>query len=88
MKKVYEKPAIIFESFALSENIAANCESIVGNPSKGSCAVIGTGNIAMFDSGVTTGACIYKPEDLGGTADMWDGACYHVPTEYNNLFNS
>lgn len=87
MKKVYEKPAIVFESFALSENIAANCESIVGNPSKGTCAVIGTGGIALFDN--TVGACVFTPTDMGyEKEDEYDGACYHVPTEYNNLFNS
>lgn len=86
MKKRYKKPRIVFEDFTLSTNIAGTCESIVGNPSKGTCAVIGTGGIDMFDGMV--GACVYTPEDMGGTADEWDGFCYHVPTEYNNLFNS
>ncbi len=86
MKKIYSKPEIIFEDFTLSENIAGNCEGIVGNPSKGSCAVNGTGGIVMFDGSVS--ACDYSPEDMNGTADMWDGYCYHVPTEYSNLFNS
>lgn len=86
MKKLYSKPEIIFEDFTLSENIAGTCEGIVGNPAKGTCAVIGTGGIAMFNGSVD--ACDYKPEDMGGTEDQWDGFCYHVPTEYNNLFNS
>ena len=87
MKKVYEKPLIMFENFEMSTNIAGDCEGIVGNATKGTCAVIGTGNIAMFD-GTVGKACEYKPEDLGGAEDQWDGFCYHVPTEYNNLFNS
>lgn len=86
MKKKYVKPVIIFENFSLSTNIAGDCESTVGNPSKGTCAVIGTGDIYMFSGTVTQ--CDYKPEDLGGEEDKWNGFCYHVPTEYNNLFNS
>jgi len=86
MKKKYTKPQISLESFSLCTNIAGNCEGIVGNPTKGTCAVIGTGDIAMFSGTVTQ--CDYTPEDMGGEDDLWDGYCYHVPTEYNNLFNS
>lgn len=86
MKKIYSKPEILFENFSVNTNIAGDCESIVGNPSKGICAVLGTGDIAMFSGTIT--ACDYKPEDMGGKDDEWDGFCYHVPTEYNNLFNS
>lgn len=90
MKKKYEKPQIFIEKFSLCTNIASDCEGIVGNPSKGSCAVIGTGpdgGIAVFD-GKVGAACVYTPTDLGLAEDQWDGACYHVITEYNNLFNS
>ena len=86
MQKKYEKPLIVIEKFSLSTSIASNCEGIVGNPSRGSCAVIGTGNIYMFNSSVSE--CDYTPGDMGGEDDKWDGFCYHVPTEYNNLFNS
>ena len=86
MKKAYKKPEIMFEDFSLSGNIASNCESIVGNPSKGTCAVEGTGGINMFSDSVS--ACDFTPAGEGDAADMWDGFCYHVPTEYNNLFNS
>ena len=87
MKKKYVKPQIIFEDFSLNTDIAGDCESIVGNASKGTCAVIGTGNIAVFDG--TVSACVFTPTDMGGKEeDKWDGFCYHVPTEYNNLFNS
>lgn len=87
MKKTYTKPEISFESFLMSTNIAGTCEGIVDNPTKGTCAVVGTGGIAMFDSKVGS-ACVFKPEDMGGKKDEWDGFCYHVPTEYSNLFNS
>ena len=87
MKKEYCKPIVVFENFSLSTNIAGTCESIVGNPSKGTCAVLGTGGINVFDSTVGD-VCVFTPVDLGGKTDEWDGFCYHVPTEYNNLFNS
>ena len=88
MKRRYEKPQIVFEVFTLSTNIAGDCEApYVGNATKGTCAVIGTGGISVFDSKVG-GACMFTPEGFGGEDDIWDGLCYHVPTEYNNLFNS
>lgn len=86
MKKVYTAPEILFESFVMSTNIAGDCESIVGNPTKGTCAVIGTGNQAIFGGDVD--ACDFTPESMGGSNDMWDGFCYHVPTEKYTLFNS
>lgn len=86
MKKEYVKPVVVFESFSLSTNIAAGCESIVGNPSKDSCPVAGTGGIAIFNT--PENGCEFTPAQMGGVDDMWDGFCYHVPTETNNLFNS
>ena len=87
MKKTYVKPEIMFEDFTLCSNIATSCESIVGSHTKGECHIMGTGNIAIFD--VSIDGCYYYPTDLpGGTTDMYDGFCYHVPTESNNLFNS
>lgn len=87
MKKVYTAPQILFESFTMSTNIAGNCESIVGNPTQGTCAVIGTGGVNIFDSSVGT-ACTDTPEDWGFGDDMYDGFCYHVPVEATTLFNS
>ena len=86
MKKKYTKPYVMFEDFSLNTSIAGTCESIVNNPSKGSCAVIGTGNIAMFSD--TVSACEFKPEDMNQSTDTWNGFCYHVPTDDKNLFNS
>lgn len=82
MKKEYIKPVIVFENFSLSTNIAAGCEGIVGNPSKDACAVTGTGGIAIFNTELQ--GCNMEPFE----EDSWDGFCYHVPTEYKNLFNS
>lgn len=87
MRKTYEKPVIMFENFAVNAHIAGDCEKIVGNPSKGSCAVSGTGGINVFTSEI--GACVFTPTDIGNNHnDMYDGACYHLPDPYNSLFNS
>ena len=86
MKKTYSTPVILFENFTTSTSIATNCEGIVGNPSKGSCAVLGTGGIAVFDGSIS--ACEYTSTELGQGEDQWDGACYHVSTEGDSLFNS
>ena len=82
MKKKYVKPQIIIENFSLSTTIAGDCEGDpVGNPTRGTCAVIGSGDIYMFSG--TVSQCEFVID-----GDQWDGFCYHVPTEYNNLFNS
>lgn len=87
MKKAYEKPIIIFENFSVSAHIAGDCEAIVGNPSKGTCAIIGTGGDAVFDNSIK--ACVFTPTDMGfENDDMFDQACYHIPDPYNSLFNS
>ena len=86
MKKTYVKPEIFFEDFSLSSSIAATCEYKVGSPTEGVCALVGSGGIAVFDGNLA--ACDYTPGDLGQTDDMWDGFCYHVPTDSNNIFNS
>lgn len=81
MKKEYVKPVIVFESFSLSTNIAADCDSIVGNPSQDSCPVMGSGGIAIFID--STANCVFGPPE-----GEWDNLCYHVPIEGNKLFNS
>ena len=91
MKKVYTAPQILFESFTMSTNIAAGCESIVGNPTQGTCAVLGSGGVAIFNG--TIGTCDFTPGEIFGanadnTDEMMNGLCYHVPTEELNLFNS
>jgi hypothetical protein len=81
MKKKYVKSQIYIETFSLSMNIAGDCEGIVGNATKGTCAVEGTGGIPMFSG--TVSACEFVSEQ-----DVWNGFCYHVPTEKYTLFNS
>ena len=82
MKKQYVKPLIIIENFSLNTDIAGDCEEIVGNPTKGTCAIESTGGVTYFDGKVGS-ACDYMESD-----DKYDEFCYHVPTEDKNLFNS
>ena len=86
MRKTYSKPEIMFESFTLSSNIAGDCERVVGNPSKGSCGILGNepGIDNLFSSSVKgTDGC-----QMCTDVDNYDGYCYHVPTEDYTLFNS
>ena len=81
MKKTYTKPQICFESFAMSTNIAGSCELDTPQPSTTqSCGYPIQGTV-VFVEGIA--ACKHKAQD-----GLYNGFCYHVPTEYNNLFNS
>ncbi len=81
MKKTYVKPVLYFDSFELSSSIAAGCEQLITNSTQGTCALIMAGGRNVFLDGVD--ACTTKQ------ADGVDGfACYHVPVDKNNLFNS
>ena len=85
MKKTYIKPEIFFDSFSLSTNIATNCEVTFDLASRGSCGIPDDNDTGMniFDLG-TGGTCTAP----GKGSETYDGLCYHVPTENNNLFNS
>ena len=85
MKKAYTQPSILFESFALSENIASanvNCTRNISNQYSGHCG-LQFGNKIVFTTGVT--GCRTKVED---GSSMFDGLCYHIPSGNNKLFNS
>lgn len=83
MKKVYTKPAIMFEDFTLSTSIAGDCEVKLNTPNNTSCGYRPEGYDAdIFVEGIT--GCAEKHAD--GT--YGDGICYHVPDAGYNLFNS
>ena len=85
MKKVYEKPVILFENFSLSTSIAGDCETpFVNNATKGTCGVPTSAPHLTVFTDESTGCTIPDSDN----DDMYGGLCYHVPTEYNNLFNS
>lgn len=82
MKKVYRKPAIVFENFTISTNIAAGCEVKTNTPSQMQCAYGETEfGIPIFLDRVS--ACISTVQD--GENNTF---CYHIPIESNTLFNS
>ncbi len=85
MKKMYSKPEIMFESFAVSTNIAGDCKPpYVNNASKGTCGVVTSAPGMTVFVDATTGCTIPDKDN----DDMYNGLCYHVPSEYSSLFNS
>ena len=87
MKKAYSKPEIVFENFSLTTNIAGDCEEIYGFFARGTCGIPDSNGLGMKIFNTTPGVnsdCVIQ----GGDDTLYDGFCYHVPTETNNLFNS
>lgn len=82
MKKVYEKPEIMFEDFTLTTNVAGDCEVKTNIPSNNTCGLDFSG-LMVFMTGMS--GCSDIQVDEGKD---FDGICYHVPTADNNLFNS
>ena len=79
MKKRYEKPDIMFDNFTMSESVA-RCEE-KANFARGVCGVEMVPGWIMFTDEV--GSCTFKQKDL-----EFNGLCYHVPMDSNNVFNS
>lgn len=84
MKKAYTKPAIMFEDFTLSTNIAGSCEIKTNTPSSGNCAYEAhdefLGVEMIFTNKVN--ACLTTEDD-----GEYNNICYQVPYG-ENLFNS
>ena len=84
MKKPYSKPQIIFESFTLSTNLAADCELRTNLPSPNVCAYnAGSERNPTYIFTTEGMGCVYLYPD-----GVYNGYCYHNPTDSNNLFNS
>lgn len=81
MKKKYVKPEAIFESFELSSSIAAGCEYKT-NHALEVCTYQITGGRNVFVSPSTGCNDITAPEG------DYNGICYQVPSDANNLFTS
>ncbi len=83
MRKNYFKPEIMFESFAVSTNIAGDCDTIINNHGENACPYIDRSGQRVFTSALS-GICT--------DVERADGAdntiCYHVPTNDKELFNS
>lgn len=85
MKKEYVKPQIVFESFTLSTNIAADCETITSLHGRGSCGYPTRDGVVFVDS--YTGCDVTAPVENGESV-YGNTVCYHVPIDSKNLFNS
>lgn len=82
MKKTYQKPQIVFESFELSQNIAGGCNAVSNNTDGDVCSVnvpwVG-GSINVFNN---AGICeVYGP-------GISDNICYHAPGDMISAFSS
>ena len=77
MKKTYEKPRIVFDSFELSQSIAGDCELLKGNSAENACPVYVKGTDYTLFADV--GNCYWVPHEP---------VCYHVPIDTNNVFSS
>lgn len=76
----------MFESFLMSTNIAGDCEVKTHSPSNSTCGLSFSDGSSVFLTGMN-GCKTFEvtPENGDG---MWNGICYHVPNDTNNLFNS
>lgn len=87
MKKKYSKPDIMFESFTLSNNIAATCapgaETLV---SDNLCGKLFSDGSMVFTTAVA-GCSIKVTADQDGDG-QWGEYCYHVPANLLNAFDS
>ena len=82
MKKVYSAPDILFDSFALNENIAnvnTNCTRNNDGMYSGTCGLEWNGQ-RIFTT--TASGCRNKLPDGAY------GICYYVPTGDSKVFNS
>jgi hypothetical protein len=80
MKKAYQKPQILFESFQMSSNIASGCELVTNLPTQGACGYPTRDGVVFVD--MLTGC------DIGNADGPYNTFCYHVPYAESNLFAS
>ena len=85
MRKKYTKPAIVFESFSMSTNLAGSCEFDV-NFAMDICPVEMSSGETVFTAEMAT--CMYTPQMFNQGPDMWNGFCYHIPVDTQNIFGS
>ena len=83
MKKSYQRPEIVFESFCLSKSIASGCYGIADNVDTINCSVtlnnalVGTINIFQHQP-----TCKIEAPDDGSEV------CYGAPSDETQIFNS
>ena len=83
MRKSYQKPYVLFEDFSVSTNIASGCKHIA-SAAPDLCPV-------TLPWGPTT-KVVFIDESMGCKTIEADGdfngVCYHVPSENDNVFTS
>ena len=82
MKKTYTKPEILFEDFSLSTSIAVACTyktKLLSEDTGCGWADPRHPENVLFLNGIQ--GCVDGPGN-------YDGVCYHVPAEGNNIFSS
>ena len=82
MKKTYTKPQISFESFLMSTSIAAGCEAKADTQANYNTCGKDFSGVTVFAVGYL--GCNFQIEK----DNEFNGVCYHVPSETNNVFNS
>ena len=84
MKKAYQKPEIMFESFAASMNIAlgVDCSEQNSLPTYNYCGFDWGGDVIFLVGNTGCGDEPYTSDDIN------NGICYHNPADYARLFNS
>lgn len=92
MKKKYNKPGIIIESFEIAQSISAGCGakpggegSTTGKPNHGDKLSCGwdMGNVSIWTS--NNNNC---KDIIIGENDIWQGVCYNNPNGVNTIFSS
>lgn len=89
MKKTYTKPMVMIESFVLNENMASvtsDCENTFSLQAQDVCGIPDSNGLGMtiFNMSISSSDCFVQGEE----DERYNGLCYHVPTETNNLFAS
>lgn len=82
MKKVYNKPDIVFDDFTLTNTIAASCERYNSSPSLNQCGYVNYDGYRVFYS-----------DGMSGCEDVYlfpnlTGITYNLFVGMNGLFNS
>ena len=80
MKKKYQTPQILFESFTLSSSVAAGC-GVISKPSAAYVCPVEDPEFG-FTIFSDTNVCDYT------SPDAYDRVCYNVPLENNSVFTS
>lgn len=88
MKKLYSKPQIFIEDFAVSQSVASGCTSKAGFYMD-KCGIktydpAFNRDVIIFSKGATGSIC--TANDGGGQDN--NGTCYHIPIEGNKYFGS